>query len=271
MKIKSINGDLIYEDDEKSIRETVENAVLKQIRLENADLRGCNLRGAFLPKAYLSGCDFSGDDYSNGADLSNAYMRGCDLRGANLRQCNLQNAVISDSDLSNCNMPYSDLQGISLSGSNLEKAYMRGCDLQGANLRGCNLREVDITDSNLRDCDLRWTDTRDADFDCCATEGTKWNEHDNKTIYRNIRYVEVAEPTQNVIPTENGKHYIPNVPLNMFKTMKELDCQWDADAKCWYHDDPKIAKEAERLVREARERDGQSIDPSTSKKTDHEM
>ena len=77
--------------------------------------------------------------------------------------------------------------------------------------------------------------------------------------------------TKQPVIAGDGKHYIPNVPLNMFKVMKELGCQWDADAKCWYHDDPKIAKEAERLVREARERDGQSIAPSTSKKTDHEM
>ena len=81
---------------------------------------------------------------------------------------------------------------------------------------------------------------------------------------------EITAQVHDIIDSD-GKHYIPNVPLNMFKAMKELGCQWDADAKCWYHDDPKIAKEAERLTNEARERDGQSIDPSTSKKTDHEM
>ena len=68
-----------------------------------------------------------------------------------------------------------------------------------------------------------------------------------------------------------GRHFIPNVPLNMFKIMKELDCQWDPDAKCWYHDDPKIAREAERLVEHSRGQENENVRKNDSNDIDHEI
>jgi len=69
----------------------------------------------------------------------------------------------------------------------------------------------------------------------------------------------------------DGRHYIPNVPFELNKKMLALGCQWDPDAKCWYHTDPIKAQEAERMVFEERERGGPSVAPSLVKETVHEM
>ena len=50
------------------------------------------------------------------------------------------------------------------------------------------------------------------------------------------------------------KHYIPEVPFELNKTLKQMGCNWDAEARCWYHPDPEIGKEANRLVQETREK-----------------
>ena len=68
-----------------------------------------------------------------------------------------------------------------------------------------------------------------------------------------------------------GKYYIPNVPFELNKQMRELGCKWDPDAKSWYHTDPIKAKEAERLVNEALEKSSSSIVPAVVEKVTHEM
>jgi glucan-binding YG repeat protein len=50
------------------------------------------------------------------------------------------------------------------------------------------------------------------------------------------------------------KHYIPEVPFELNKTLKQMGCNWDAETRCWYHSDPEIGKEANRLVLETCEK-----------------
>ena len=50
MEIKNIYGDVIYSDESRTIKETVENAVKKC-----ANLNGANLRDAYLRGTYLDG------------------------------------------------------------------------------------------------------------------------------------------------------------------------------------------------------------------------
>jgi len=85
---------------------------------------------------------------------------------------------------------------------------------------------------------------------------------------KNPRYQEAAKDHN---PANDGeKHYIPNVPFALNKKMRELGCQWDPDAKSWYHTDPAKAKEAERLVTEAMG-GGPSVVPAVVKEVTHEM
>jgi hypothetical protein len=73
-------------------------------------------------------------------------------------------------------------------------------------------------------------------------------------------------------PANNGeKHFIPNVPFELNKAMRELGCKWDPDAKSWYHTDSEKAKEAERLLQEHSKQHGASVAQAVVKEVAHEM
>jgi uncharacterized protein YjbI with pentapeptide repeats len=103
IQIKSWLGKLLFELEEENntLKKTLETAVLR-----GADLRGADLRGAVL----------------RDADLSDADLRGANLRGADL----------SDADLSGADLSDADLSGADLSGADLRGADLRGADLSGA-------------------------------------------------------------------------------------------------------------------------------------------
>lgn len=61
-------------------------------------------------------------------------------------------------------------------------------------------------------------------------------------------------PELNAKNSAAEKHYIPEVPFELNKTLKQIGCSWDAEARCWYHPDPEIGKEMNRLVEETREK-----------------
>jgi len=76
IEIKSwINGSVLFELDQEnnSIKTTVEKAIQSGANLSDANLRGAHLSGANLSDAYLSG-----------ANLSDANLGGANLGGANL-------------------------------------------------------------------------------------------------------------------------------------------------------------------------------------------
>jgi hypothetical protein len=118
MKIKRLDKTIIYESDRNSIRETVEEAVERELNLRGADLQGAGLWGTDL--------------------------QGATLWGANLRDADLQGATLWGADL----------EDATLEGANLRDANLRDANLEGANLRGADLRDANLEGANLRGADL---------------------------------------------------------------------------------------------------------------------
>lgn len=55
--------------------------------------------------------------------------------------------------------------------------------------------------------------------------------------------------TENVFASDE-KYFIPNAPSFGSQELNELGCQYDKDAKQWYHKDPMKAREIRRLIEE---------------------
>ena len=101
MKITTITGTILFEDEKEYLKDTVVHAVKSGAHLSGAHLRYADLRGTDLSGADLSGADLSCADLScadlrraelSGADLSGADLIFADLRGAALRCANLGGA-----------------------------------------------------------------------------------------------------------------------------------------------------------------------------------
>lgn len=145
IEIKDIFGNVLFvhECENNSIKKTVEEAVMQDISLCMADLRGAYLHGANLRGAYLYGANLYGanlwDACLRGANLCDAYLRGANLCGANLSDAYLRCAYLRDANL----------HGAYLHGAYLCDAYLHGADLYGANLYGANLRDAYLRGANL--------------------------------------------------------------------------------------------------------------------------
>jgi len=99
MKIEKLwNTDIQYEDDAKTMKQTVKNALASDSNLRGSDLSDSDLRGSDL----------------SGSDLRGSNLSGSDLRGSNL----------SDSDLSGSNLSGSDLSGTIRNGKIIKYATM---------------------------------------------------------------------------------------------------------------------------------------------------
>ena len=87
MKITTITGTILFEDEKEHIKDTVVHAVKS-----SANLNGANLNGANLGGANLSGADLR---YANlsGANLGDADLSGANLSGANLGDADLRGAI----------------------------------------------------------------------------------------------------------------------------------------------------------------------------------
>ena len=116
MKILSISGEVLYDSEKGSIKETLIDAVKSGANLYCADLSGANLYGANL----------------YGANLKGAYLRSANLRSANLKGANLEGANLYGANLEGANLKGADLSGANLYGTNLKGAYLRSADLEGA-------------------------------------------------------------------------------------------------------------------------------------------
>jgi hypothetical protein len=106
---------VLFADDNKTIRETLENAVKGGTHLVGADLRGTHLVGTHLVGADL-----------RGADLRSANFDGADLFGADLRGAHLVGANLSSADLRRANFDGADLFGADFDGADLFGAYLSG-------------------------------------------------------------------------------------------------------------------------------------------------
>lgn len=98
IQIKSITLKVLfeYEEENNSIKATLEEAVRKKVDLHGANLSGADLRGANLYRADL-----------RGADLYRADLFKVNLYGANLSEANLHRANLIGANLGGAkNIPY---------------------------------------------------------------------------------------------------------------------------------------------------------------------
>jgi len=121
-------NDLVFEDDNKTIRETVLNAINQQASLSRANLSRANLNEANLSRANLSG-----------ANLTEANLTWASPSWANLSRANLSRANLSRANLSRANLSRANLSGANLSWANLSRANLSRANLSEANLTGANL------------------------------------------------------------------------------------------------------------------------------------
>jgi len=115
MKIHNNGGEVIYEDESPTIKETVEAAVDQKVSLRYANLYDANLRSANL--------------------------RNADLRNANLRNVNLYKAELTNVDLSGSDLTKAKLCFAKLRGAILTKADLNYSDFYNAGLAGAILPE----------------------------------------------------------------------------------------------------------------------------------
>ena len=152
---------------------------LRNLNLNNRDLRGCDLSYAVLSGmnlwglmlagnkahginlwgAQLEGADLSGADL-RGANFERAGARSADLRGAILLGANLWGADLGGVDADRSNFVNADLRGADLSGADLTRATLSGADLRGADLRNTKLIGAELVGANLRGAELAGTDFR---------------------------------------------------------------------------------------------------------------
>ena len=136
IEIKDTNGNVIfiYEKENNTIKDTIEEAVKNGVSLANADLKDTDLRGANLSGANLSH-----------ADISNTNLRGADLRYAILECANFKCAILSDAILYCADLKCADLKCANLIDANLSGAYLVYADLKGADLNGVDLSGVNLS------------------------------------------------------------------------------------------------------------------------------
>ena len=100
------------------------NSLLKNAKLDEANLTRAELSRANLEKATL-----------NGARLNEAGLYRANLKGASLVSARLQPAILISACLEGANLHNAKLQGAHLSGANLRGAYMMWAELDGAHLK----------------------------------------------------------------------------------------------------------------------------------------
>lgn len=168
-------GDLAWYD----LRDlNLNNADLRRCDLSNAVLSGMNLWGAKLADskaseanlwgALLDGADLQGADLA-GVNLERSSLRGADLRRANLAKANLwgadlTNAAVDHADLSGCDLRSADLTGCDLTRANLSGADLRGADLRRCKMVGAELVGANMQAAELAHADFRWADLRNSDL-----------------------------------------------------------------------------------------------------------
>jgi len=145
-----------YEQEENSVKITLEAGIKECVDLSYAHLRGADLSGADMRGADLNGADL------RGADLSYAHLSGADLRDAYLGDVHLRGAHLSGAHLSGTAQVGADMRGAHLSGANLSGAELSYAHLSGANLRGADLSYANLNSADLRGAHLSGADLRGA-------------------------------------------------------------------------------------------------------------
>lgn len=162
IQIKNIHGSVIFEfsKENNSLKETLEEALRRKVKLTKANLAGedlsgisfayadltdanffhANLSGTSFFKANLVGADFAGAKLTK-ADLSYANLVGADLTGAKLTDARLFQANLTVADLWVVDFSRANLRRANLTEAGLTRADLTEADLTGANLTGVKYNE----------------------------------------------------------------------------------------------------------------------------------
>ena len=173
IEIKSVLGKLLfeYEKENNTVKDTLLEAIERDVDLCGADLRSADLKGIDLRYADLRDADLYSANLCNailcginlyGANLFSATLCNADLRDASLRSADLHNAVLRDADLRDANLRDADLCHADLRGANLGSVNLRSADIRDADLCNTILCNADLRGANLRDANLRNADLRDS-------------------------------------------------------------------------------------------------------------
>jgi uncharacterized protein YjbI with pentapeptide repeats len=137
----------------------LKNANLQKTQLINAVLNKANLENANLEKANLALAKLIDTNLENAnlekANLTSADLLGAKLKGANLLSANLTNAHLEEASLQKARLNNANLKNAKLSAANLMKAYLINADLKNAKLEGANLWGATLRGANLASADLR--------------------------------------------------------------------------------------------------------------------
>ena len=142
-------GKILFATTQKeTIKEALEEAFKRGLKISNGDFQGCDLKGINLEGAYLAQSNFSGADLK-GANLSHTVLRGsrfwrtnldgativgtkgeqCDFLAANCPNANFQNAFLPLSNLAEGNFQNADFSNAIISGSKVINAKFDGAKL----------------------------------------------------------------------------------------------------------------------------------------------
>lgn len=163
------SNSVIFELETESLKSCVEEAVKKQVLLNDADLSGADLSGCYLISAYL-----------DSADLSDADLSGATLNGTCLTNANLTNA-----DLTCANLKGTFLDGADLRCAKLTNAYLIGANFDGANMAGADLAGEKLIIAPLLILNEQWRILISGEFmkiGCQRHTHEQWAEFPDSTI-----------------------------------------------------------------------------------------
>jgi uncharacterized protein YjbI with pentapeptide repeats len=166
----------------------LQQAVLVDTDLRNADFTAANLEGADLSLARLEGANFEcakdGIGHSDQCTtLNRARFAGASLKGASFHSALLRGAELSFLQAEGASFQYSDLSGAFLSGSfigaNFNNAQLAGASLimaslQGVDFRDANLKGAWLSGANLTGAVLDGADLSGATLPSSCLYGTTW-------------------------------------------------------------------------------------------------
>ena len=185
IEIKDTNGNVIfiYEKENNTIKDTIEEAVKNGVSLANADLKDTDLRGANLSGANLSHAYFKWTNLSDanlsGSDLSNAIFNKANISNADLRGANLSCAHLSHADISNTNLRGADLRYAILECANFKCAILSDAILYCADLKCADLKCANLIDANLSGAYLVYADLKGADLNGVDLSGVNLSHTKN--------------------------------------------------------------------------------------------
>ncbi len=131
MIICSLSGKKLFETRHKTVKNTLEEVVERNIDLSYADLRNCKITDASLDGMIAPGASFWGTDFG-GSDIGYAILHGADLRCANLSDCCFAHSNLTGANMNGAQFSRTIVEGAVLDRARVSCPSFWECDLQTA-------------------------------------------------------------------------------------------------------------------------------------------